>query len=203
MSIPIHIVDDDQAVREGLCMLLESVDLNVITWANPVIFLQECKMDKAMIILLDVRMPHMSGISVLEKLREQAIMHPVILLTGHATVAMCRQAFKLGAVDFLEKPVDDEALLAMLQKITLEYQRNISDLSKNSALQMRLSTLTAREKEILQLILQGKSASKVIAQHLRISPRTIETHRANILAKLEVSNIVELLSQYVDYMKEK
>lgn len=185
LSPLIHLVDDDAAVREGLSLLIATVGLRVQAWADPQAFL--AGFDRASIgaIVLDVRMPGTSGLAVLEQLQAQGVDQPVVLLTGHGTVDMCRRAFKAGAAEFLEKPVHDEVLIEALQNAVRQHVRS----------RERHAQLSAREREVLGLIVEGLT-NKEIGRALELSPRTVETHRANLFAKLGVDSLAQLIRRY-------
>ncbi len=195
LSPLIHLVDDDAAVLEALALLIATVGLRVQTWGDPLAFL--ASFDRAHIgaIVLDVRMPGISGLSVLEQLLDQGVDQPVILLTGHGTVDMCRRAFKAGAAEFLEKPVHDEVLIEALQQAVRQHvrsrQRNQSDQETSE----RYAQLSPREREVLGLITQGLT-NKEIGRALELSPRTVETHRANLFAKLGAESLAQLIRRY-------
>ncbi|MBW7832940.1 MAG: response regulator transcription factor [Simplicispira suum] len=195
LSPLIHLVDDDAAVLEALALLIATVGLRVQTWGDPLAFL--ATFDRAHIgaIVLDVRMPGISGLSVLEQLLDQGVDQPVILLTGHGTVDMCRRAFKAGAAEFLEKPVHDEVLIEALQQAVRQHvrsrQRNQSDQETSE----RYAQLSPREREVLGLITQGLT-NKEIGRALELSPRTVETHRANLFAKLGAESLAQLIRRY-------
>lgn len=195
LSPLIHLVDDDAAVLEALALLIATVGLRVQTWGDPLAFL--ASFDRAHIgaIVLDVRMPGISGLSVLEQLLDQGVDQPVILLTGHGTVDMCRRAFKAGAAEFLEKPVHDEVLIEALQHAVRQHvrsrQRNQSDQETSE----RYAQLSPREREVLGLITQGLT-NKEIGRALELSPRTVETHRANLFAKLGAESLAQLIRRY-------
>ena len=195
LSPLIHLVDDDAAVLEGLALLIATVGLRVQTWADPHAFL--ATFDRAHIgaIVLDVRMPGISGLSVLEQLLAQGVDQPVILLTGHGTVDMCRRAFKAGAAEFLEKPVHDEVLIEALQHAVRQHvrsrQRNQSDQEASE----RYAQLSPREREVLGLIVEGLT-NKEIGRALELSPRTVETHRANLFAKLGAESLAQLIRRF-------
>ncbi len=191
----IHIVDDDDAVRESLALLIGTVDLRVTQWSHPQQFLSSFDRDAIGAIVLDVRMPGASGLTVLDELQKQGVDQPVIMLTGHGTVEMCRRAFKSGAAEFLEKPVDDDRLIeALHQAVRLHGQaRERLQVSRES--QDRVANLSEREREILVLILTGLT-NKQIARELSLSPRTVEAHRANLSAKLDVNSLAQLIRRY-------
>ena len=195
LSPLIHLVDDDAAVREGLALLIATVGLRVQAWADPQAFL--AGFDRASIgaIVLDVRMPGTSGLAVLEQLQAQGVDQPVILLTGHGTVDMCRRAFKNGATEFLEKPVDDEVLLETLQAAVRQHVRLRAQTQADRDAQQRYAQLSPREREVLALIVQGLT-NKEIGRALDLSPRTVETHRANLFSKLEAPSLAWLIRRY-------
>ena len=195
LSPLIHLIDDDEAVRSSLALLIGTVGLRVQTWADPLVFLAQFERQSIGAIVLDVRMPGTSGLTVLDTLVAQGVDQPVIMLTGHGTVEMCRRAFKAGAAEFLEKPVDDEALIEALQNAVRQHvksrQRNQADRHAVA----RYAQLTERECEVLGLIVEGLT-NKEIGRALALSPRTVETHRANLFAKLQAESLAQLIRQY-------
>lgn len=191
----IHIVDDDDAVRESLALLIGTVDLRIAQWSHPQQFLSGFDRDAIGAIVLDVRMPGASGLTVLDQLREQGVDQPVIMLTGHGTVEMCRRAFKSGATEFLEKPVDDEKLIEALHHAVRAHGLARERLQVDRKSQGRVASLSEREREILVLVVSGLT-NKQIARKLDLSPRTVEAHRANLSAKLEVSSLAQLIRRY-------
>lgn len=197
----VHLVDDDDAVRGSLALLISTVGLRVQGWADPQRFPREFPREDIGAILLDVRMPGVSGLSVLETLVAQGVDHPVIMLTGHGTVEMCRRAFKSGAAEFLEKPVDDEALLEALQNAVRQHVRSRERLAADRAVRERYRQLSEREREVVALIVQGLT-NKEIARVLSVSPRTVETHRANLFTKLEAESLAQLIRRYAAVIDE-
>jgi len=195
LSPLIHLVDDDAAVREGLSLLIATVGLRVQAWADPQAFL--AGLDRASIgaIVLDVRMPGTSGLAVLEQLQARGADQPVILLTGHGTVDMCRRAFKAGAAEFLEKPVHDEVLIEALPNAVRQHGRWPERHQADQQARERHAQLSAREREVLGLIVEGLT-NKEIGRALALSPRTVETHRANLFAKLGVDSLAQLIRRY-------
>ncbi len=191
----IHIVDDDDAVRESLALLISTVDLRVAQWRHPQQFLSEFDRDAVGAIVLDVRMPGASGLTVLEQLREQGVDQPVIMLTGHGTVEMCRRAFKSGAAEFLEKPVDDEKLIEALHHAVRAHGLVRERLQIDRESQHRVASLSERERQILIQVVSGLT-NKQIARELGLSPRTVEAHRANLSAKLEIHSLAQLIRRY-------
>ena len=191
----IHLVDYDQAVRDSLALLISTVGLRVQSWADPVLFAAQFDRQSIGAIVLDVRMPGVSGLALLAQLMEQGVDQPVILLTGHGTVDMCRRAFKGGAAEFLEKPVDDEVLLEALQTAVRQHVRLRARTQADRAAQEHYAQLSPREREVLALIVQGLT-NKEIGRALDVSPRTVETHRANLFAKLQAPSLAWLIRRY-------
>ena len=199
MSAPlsplIHLIDDDEAVRSSLALLISTVGLRVQGWGDPQQFLREFPRGGIGAIVLDVRMPGISGLAVLETLVREGVDQPVIMLTGHGTVDMCRRAFKAGAAEFLEKPVDDEALLEALQNAVRQHVKSRERLAADRAARERYAQLSEREKEVAGFIVEGLT-NKEIGRALALSPRTVETHRANLFAKLQADSLAQLIRRY-------
>lgn len=195
LSPLIQLIDDDEAVRSSLALLISTVGLRVQSWADPLAFLESFDQNSVGAIVLDVRMPGLGGLAVLERLVAQGVGQPVIMLTGHGTVEMCRRAFKAGAAEFLEKPVDDEALIEALQNAVRQHVRSRQKNSADRVTRERYAVLSEREKEVLGLIIEGLT-NKEIGRALNLSPRTIETHRAHLFAKLEVASLAHLIRSY-------
>ena len=185
LSPLIHLVDDDAAVRDSLSLLISTVGLRVQAWADPQSFM--AGFDRASIgaIVLDV----------LEQLLAQGVDQPMILLTGHGTVEMCRRAFKAGAAEFLEKPVDDEVLIEALQNAVRQHVRSRERHQADQQARERFAQLSAREREVLGLIVEGLT-NKEIGRALALSPRTVETHRANLFGKLGAESLAQLIRRY-------
>jgi FixJ family two-component response regulator len=197
----IHLIDDDEAVRSSLALLIGTVGLRVQTWAEPLAFLQTFDRESIGAIVLDVRMPGISGLTLLDTLKEQSVDQPVIMLTGHGTIDMCRRAFKSGAAEFLEKPVDDERLLEALQAAVRQHVQSRQRNQADRQTRQRYAQLSEREREVLGLIVAGLT-NKEIGRALNVSPRTIETHRANLFAKLEIDGLAQLVRQYAGLVEE-
>lgn len=195
LSPLIHLIDDDDAVRSSLALLIGTVGLRVQDWADPQAFMDGFDRQAVGAIVLDVRMPGISGLAVLEQLIAQGVDQPVIMLTGHGTVEMCRRAFKAGAAEFLEKPVNDEALLEALQNAVRQHVKSRERHQADRAARERFAQLSAREREVLGLIVEGLT-NKEIGRALALSPRTIETHRANLFAKLGAESLAQLIRRY-------
>ena len=195
LSPLIHLVDDDEAVRQGLALLISTVGLRVQTWADPQVFLAGFDRQSVGVIVLDVRMPGIGGLALLDTLVGQGVDQPVIMLTGHGTVEMCRRAFKGGAAEFLEKPVDDELLLEALQNGVRQHVKTRAQHQTHREARERYANLSEREREVLGLIVAGLT-NKEMGRALAVSPRTVETHRANLFAKLGAESLAQLIRQY-------
>lgn len=191
MTGMVHLVDDDAAVREGLGLLLSTLGYTVRAYAAPADFLAALPQARPGCILLDLRMPLMSGLQLQEKLVQQGCDWPIILMTGHGGLEACRRAFKAGAVDFLTKPVEEEALMDALQAGFARQAERQGRAAEAAEARMLLERLSAREREVLAMVGAGHP-TKDIARALDLSPRTVETHRANIAAKLGTSSVAEL-----------
>lgn len=201
LSPLIHLIDDDEAVRTSLALLITTVGLRVQTWASPQVFVEQFDRHSIGAIVLDVRMPGISGLTVLDRLFAQAVEQPVIMLTGHGTVDLCRRAFKSGAFEFLEKPVDDERLLETLQNAVRQHVKTRERHQADRQTRAQYAQLSAREREVLGLIVAGLT-NKEMGRALNVSPRTVETHRANLFAKLGIDSLAQLVRQYAGIVEE-
>ncbi len=201
LSPLIHLIDDDTAVRDGLALLIGTVGLRVQTWANPQEFMAQFDRDSIGAIVLDVRMPGISGLAVLDQLITEGVDQPVIILTGHGTVELCRRAFKSGAAEFLEKPVDDQQLLDALQAAVQQHVRSRERNRDDRDARQRYAQLSEREREVLGLIVAGLT-NKEIGRALDVSPRTVETHRANLFAKLDAKSLAQLILRYAALVED-
>ncbi|MDC7714645.1 response regulator [Vogesella sp. LYT5W] len=191
----IYLVDDDDAVRDALALLLKSVGLRAEGFASPQQFLAQHDRHGIGCVVLDIRMPGISGLDVLDTLSAGSDL-PVIMLTGHGNVDLCRRAFKSGAVEFLQKPVDDDLFLDAVQKAVRQHIGSRERQAATLAAREKLARLSGRELEVLQRIADGLS-NKEIARELALSPRTVETYRANVFAKLEVDTLAQLIRHYL------
>jgi two-component system response regulator FixJ len=186
------VIDDHEAVRHSLRVLLESAGFHVTDYPSAISYL-ESGMDGDCIVA-DMRMPYMSGLELQRELAKRRTHAPLILITGHAEVALAVSAMRAGAFDFLEKPVDDERLLESLGNALKEGGRTRQSAHECKLATELLSALTAREREVLDRLVLGMS-NKLVAHELGISPRTVETHRARLQTKLkarDLSNLVRL-----------
>ncbi|RUP13315.1 MAG: response regulator transcription factor FixJ [Methylobacterium sp.] len=188
---PVHIVDDDLAVRQSLAFLLATDGLAVQVHDSATAFLA-AGTDRVGCIVTDVRMPDIDGVELLHRLRQRGRMPPVIVMTGHADVALAVEAMKAGAVDFIEKPFDDDVLLASIRSALARADRVRTRDAKGDAVRARLAALSERERQVLEGLVAGK-ANKVIGLDLGISPRTVEIYRANVMSKLQAGSLSELV----------
>lgn len=186
MTHRVYLVDDDEAVREALAFLLSTYGIVAETFGDPQTFLAHVDENKPGVLVVDLRMPLVSGQQLHQKLGERGIDWPTIMITGHGDVAACRRAFKAGIQDFLTKPVDGEVLVDALQQGFLSLD---AGLEKREARAL-LAKLTEREREVLDMVARGW-ASKEIAVALEVSARTIDAHRAKIAEKLGTSSVAE------------
>lgn len=188
----VFVLDDDAAMRDSLSWLIQSIGLPVEAYSTAGEFLSKYQPGRAGCLVLDVRMRGMSGLDLQEELARREIHIPVIILTGHADVPTAVRAMKAGAVDFLEKPFSDQALLDRIQRaLELDRARRRSQ-AERAELASRLSVLSPREREIVELLVDGK-ANKEIAAALQLSTRTVEGHRAHIMAKLGATSFAEVV----------
>ncbi|MFY2639962.1 response regulator transcription factor [Achromobacter insuavis] len=190
----VYLVDDDDAVRDALALLLRSVGLRSAGYGDPQQFLAQLVPQTIGCVVLDIRMPGISGLDVLARLAEASDL-PVVMLTGHANVDLCRRAFKGGAMEFLQKPVDDDIFLDAVQTAVRGHIASRERLAVTQAAAERLARLSTREHEVFERIVQGLS-NKEIAREFDLSPRTVETYRANVFAKLEADSLAQLIRQY-------
>lgn len=191
----VHVLDDDQAVREALEFLIQTVGLSVKTYPSPTRFFEEFDPEAVGCLIMDIRMPVMSGLQVQTELKNRHIDIPIIMMTGHGDVELCRRAFLNGAVEFLLKPIDEQQLIDALQKAVRQHIQSREKLAVTQQARELLDKLSPREKEVLQGMLDGLS-SKQVAKELGLSPRTVETHRSHIMEKLEVSSLAQLIRLY-------
>jgi two-component system, LuxR family, response regulator FixJ len=188
----VHVVDDDLAVRQSLSFLLASDGLPVRLHESALAFLDAMKEAATGCIVTDVRMPGIDGIEFLRRLKARGFGLPVIVMTGHADVPMAVEAMKEGAVDFIEKPFDDDLFLAAVRKALRLQEQHAQRDAQVTEVQTRLQGLSERERQVLGGLVAGK-ANKVIAYDLGISPRTVEIYRANVMTKMQAGSLSELV----------
>ncbi|MBP2296199.1 response regulator FixJ [Azospirillum rugosum] len=209
MSSPdptVFIVDDDEAVRDSVAILLECAGFRVESYDSPLAFLQSDAPSRRGCLLVDVRMPQMSGLDLQERLVQEGRALPVIVMTGHADVPLAVRAMKAGAIDFVEKPFEEQALVDSVRSALARAGNGAADPPAAPAattppppepavspeIQARLDSLTPRERDVLQWLVEGKS-NKVIAFELSISPRTVEIHRARVMEKMRADSLPSLV----------
>ena len=188
----IFVVDDDDAMRSSLRWLIESVGLTVKTFDSALDYLDAFDPDEPGCLVLDVRMPGMSGMELLENLSAYSLRPPVIIITGHGDVPMAVRAIKYGALDFIQKPFNDQELLDRIQQALDTDARNRQEMAGLDSLKSRYDALTPRERQIMDMVAAGKS-NKAVASELDISSRTVEVHRARIMKKLKVKTLADLV----------
>ncbi len=188
----VYVVDDDQAVRDSLRWLIESVDLNVKTFSNGQELLDNFEETEISCLVLDVRMPGISGLDLQQRLKKMGSKVPVIIVTGHADVPMAIQAMKAGAFDFIEKPYSDQLLLERIQCAIEQDDCFKKQQIINNEINQRIDSLTPRELEVMGLVVSGHS-NKSIAKELGVSIKTVEVHRGNLMSKMQAKSLSELV----------
>ncbi|WP_174635006.1 response regulator transcription factor [Yersinia thracica] len=195
MTKHIYLIDDDEGVRAALSALLSTMGWEVKAFSNGQIFLDNLTVTQPSCVLLDIRMPGKSGMTILDTIQERDSALPVIIMTGHGNVELCRRAFKGGALEFLTKPIDADVLIETISMALDQHEQALAAYKQQASYQQLFNQLSAREREVATLIIQGET-SKQVAHILSISPRTVEAHRANIFAKLEVNSLASLIHHY-------
>lgn len=192
----VHVIDDDDAVRDSLALLLDSADLPARTYASALAFLAVAPSLTSGCILTDIRMPDLDGLALQRRLNEAGVRLPVIVMTGHGDVPIAVAALKAGALDFLEKPFDDDRLIGAVRAglaASEQAQRHANVVADITA---RIASLTPREREVLDLLVTGKP-NKTIAYDLGASPRTVEVHRARVMEKMNARSLAELVRMVI------
>jgi len=187
----IFIVDDDEAVRESLQALLEAKGHSPSTYDSAEAFLAAYRTGTPGCALVDLRMPGMDGLALLERLRKVGARLPVVMVTGHGDIALAVQAMKSGAIDFVEKPYSNETMLEVVQRALAMAGSGLQEVIPAEAAG-RIDGLTPREREVLELLVSGKP-NKIIAHELGISPRTVEIHRANMMKRMQADSLSHLV----------
>jgi len=193
----ICIVDDDECIRSSLRALFESAHHAVVDFSSARAFLVSECVDKCDCLVVDVRMPGMSGLALQEELAERGNQTPLIIITGHGDVPLAVRAMKAGALDFIEKPFDEDTMLSAVERAVAMEQQARNETADRRAARELLDRLTPRELEVLDQLVAGRS-NKVAAHHLGISPRTIEIHRARVMDKLNVRSLSEVVRLALD-----
>jgi two-component system response regulator FixJ len=192
----VYIVDDDDGMRRALTVLMGTIGYHAIPFARPREFLEKYDPAQPGCLVLDVRMPEMSGLEVQQHLNRTGSMLPVILITGHGDIPMAVQAMKDGAYDFLQKPFRDQDLIDRINGALKQDAENRATLEKHADLKRRYESLTPREREVMALVVDGK-ANKVIAIDLGLSERTVEIHRANVMEKMGARSVAHLVKMHL------
>lgn len=196
-SVPtVFVVDDDQAMRDSLRFLIASIGLEVECYASAEDFLSAYDAARPGCIVLDVRMPGLSGLELLEKLEGDRFRPPVLLITGHGDIPMSVRALKAGAFDFIEKPFSDQVLLERISQALVRDGERRDDLHQVVEIEERYERLTNREREVFEIVVEGKP-NKVVATELGLSQKTIEVHRAHVMEKMEAESFADLVKMAI------
>lgn len=187
----VHVVDDDPAIRDSLSFLLSAADMTPIVYESALELLAKGELEPGCIVT-DVRMPGMSGLELVLKLKEKHVPHPVIVLTGHGDVALAVEAMKAGVVDFIEKPFDEDVLLKAISTALAREESASARQSERAEIEARIAQLSQRESEVFKAIVSGDS-NKSAALKLGISPRTVEIYRAHVMDKMGASTLSDLV----------
>jgi len=190
-SAIVHLIDDDEDVRRALAFLLGTAGMAVKVYETAEAFLEQFERSPTGCIVSDLRMPGMDGLQLLRRLKEMRVTLPVVIMTGHADVSLAVEAMKAGAVDFIEKPFQDEVLVDTIESAMARHRKDplAADAEEIGS---RLASLTPRERQVLDGLVAGKP-NKTIAADLGLSPRTVEVHRANVMSKMVASSLSELV----------
>jgi two-component system, LuxR family, response regulator FixJ len=188
----VHVVDDDEAMRDSMAFLLRAENFQVQTYADATDFLEALPQIKAGCVVTDVRMPGMSGIELLQRLRELKVSLPVIVVSGHGDVPLAVEAMKTGALDFIEKPFDDDVFLRAVRMALSAHAVDSQRDAQKATINSRLESLSNREREVLEGLVAGHP-NKTIAFDLGISPRTVEIYRANVMEKMQAGSLSDLV----------
>jgi two-component system response regulator FixJ len=191
-DLMVHVIDDDEAIRQSLAFLLASANVKVTTYESATAFLGALPGIASGCIITDVRMPDIGGLDLLRRLRELQIAMPVIVITGHGDVPLAVEAMKSGAADFIEKPFNDEVLLASVRSALSTQKKQGRQEAERSEIHERLAALSNRERQVLEGLVAGRP-NKTIAYDLGISPRTVEIYRANVMTKMHAASLSELV----------
>jgi FixJ family two-component response regulator len=192
----IYVVDDDDSMRQAIALLLRTVGYHPIVFARPTEFLAKYDANQHGCLVLDIRMPEMSGLEIQQQLNRTGAILPVIFITGHGDIPMAVQAMKDGAFDFLTKPFRDQDLLDRINSALKQDAENHASIEKHADLRRREESLTAREREVFKLIVDGK-ANKVVAIDLGLSERTVEIHRGNVMEKMGARSVAHLVKMHL------
>jgi two-component system response regulator TtrR len=191
-DVIVYVVDDDQAVRDSLRWVIESAGYRVETYATAHEFLAACDTTRPACLVTDVRMPGMSGLDLQKRLAERQIEMPLIFITAHGTVPAAVHVMRAGAIDYLLKPFDNDALLARIAQGVEQARAIFAARASRRNIEERMTLLTPREREVMQQVVAGKS-NKAIAAELAVSVKTVETHRAKVIEKMQAASLAELI----------
>ncbi|MCB1401006.1 MAG: response regulator transcription factor [Rhodobacteraceae bacterium] len=197
MSVPVYLVDDDVAVRRALCLLLSTVGIEATAYSGPEDFLQALPGLAPGCLILDIRMPAISGLKLQERLHEAGTEWPTVVISGHGDIEACRRAFRNGAIDFLSKPVDEQDLIDAIQKGQAALAADLSARAERRETLALVASLSPREREVLSYVARGFS-TREIAHAFAVSSRTVESHRAAIAAKLGTSSPAEMTRLWIE-----
>ena len=193
----VFVVDDDEGARNSLRFLLKSVGLPAVTFGTAQAFLAAYEAHQPGCLVLDVRMPGMSGLELQQELNRRGAVVPVVFVTGHGDVPMAVEAIQQGAFDFVQKPYREQELLDRIQRALVKDQENRKALEERDRIRARLASLTPREREVMQLMILGKP-NKVMAADLGLSQRTVEIHRAHVMEKSGATSVAQLVRMVLD-----
>jgi len=188
----VHVIDDDEAMRESLVFLLRAAQIGAEAFSSAPAFLDSLPDARLSCVITDIRMPEMNGLDLLRRLREMKIEVPVIVITGHGDVPLAVEAMKFGAIDFLEKPFDDEVLLTSVRSALERQEGEAKRQAERLEIEGRIAALSHRERDVLGGLVAGR-ANKQIAYDLGISPRTVEIYRANLMDKMRAGSLSDLV----------
>jgi two-component system response regulator FixJ len=188
----VYVIDDDEAVRDSLDFLLGSADFHVTLFESAQNFLDTLPGIDFGCVVSDVRMPGIDGIELLKRLKAGSSMFPVVIMTGHGDVPLAVEAMKLGAMDFLEKPFEDDRLIGMIEAALRQAEPGVKSEAITLEITSRIATLSRRERQVMEGLIAGLS-NKLIAREYDISPRTIEVYRANVMTKMQAASLSELV----------
>lgn len=194
----VYLVEDDSAVRDSLVWLFRKEGYDVEAYGTPAEILSAYDQSKHGCLVLDLRLPEMTGIELRQKLIEQGCTHPFIIITGHGDVPDATRSMRMGAIDFIEKPLDITLLLSRVREAIEADLRQRREIMEHESFRSRFETLSPREREVLELVVAGK-LTKQIANQLEISIKTVEVHRSNITRKMKVDNFIQLVRLYTEH----
>jgi len=188
----VYVIDDDEAMRDSLGFLLAAADFQVSLFKTALDFLEALPTLDFGCVVSDVRMPDIDGIELLKRLKAGGSLFPVVIMTGHGDVPLAVEAMKLGAMDFLEKPFEDDRLIGMIEAALRRAEPGVKNEAATLEIQSRIASLSPRERQVMDGLVAGLS-NKLIAREYDISPRTIEVYRANVMTKMQAASLSELV----------